>query len=188
LILIRKPSDKAIRAFINEQSQLAFTYPAVDRNNPVIPRGYRPDHFRSRLGSGEAAFDKAKAGLRCWKQFDLGWARACPGDTPIVAGQTVAVVFRTFGLWCVCSARIVYVIDEPNRFGFAYGTLPGHVESGEEQFLVEREGDGTVWYDVRAFSRPRHVLTRLGYPLVRRLQKQFVRQSADVMRRAVEQG
>jgi uncharacterized protein (UPF0548 family) len=186
LFLIRKPSDEVIGAFISEQSQLAFTYPAVDRNNPVIPRGYRPDHFRVRLGSGQSAFDKAKTGFRCWKQFDLGWARARPDSTPIAPGQTVAVVFRTFGLWCVCSARIVYVIDEPNRFGFAYGTLPGHVESGEEQFLIERTGDGAVWYDVRAFSRPRHALTRLGYPLVRRLQKQFVRRSAEVMRKAVE--
>jgi uncharacterized protein (UPF0548 family) len=92
------------------------------------------------------------------------------------------------GLWCLCSARIVYVVDEPNRFGFAYGTLPGHVESGEERSLVERTEDGTAWYDVRAFSRPRHVLTRIGYPVVRWLQKRFVRESAAVMQRAVENG
>jgi uncharacterized protein (UPF0548 family) len=28
--------------------------------------------------------------------------------------------------------RVVYVLDEPERRGFAYGTLPGHPESGEE--------------------------------------------------------
>ncbi len=53
-----------------------------------------------------------------------------------------------------------------SRFGFAYGTLPGHVESGEERFLVEWDrGDDAVWYDILAFSRPNHVLTRLGYPV-----------------------
>ncbi len=49
--------------------------------------------------------------------------------------------------------RVVYVVDEPDRRGFAYGTLPGHPESGEELFLVERVGDET-WAEVRAFSRP----------------------------------
>ena len=72
------------------------------------------------------------------------------------------------------------------KFGFAYGTLPGHVESGEERFLIEwdRETD-KVWYDILAFSRPNHFLTRLGYPLVRRTQKRFGRDSAASMFRAV---
>jgi uncharacterized protein (UPF0548 family) len=71
------------------------------------------------------------------------------------------------------------------RFGFAYGTLPGHAESGEERFLVEwdRTGDA-VRYDVLAFSRPRHPLARLGYPLTRRAQRRFARDSAAAMLRA----
>ncbi len=117
----------------------------------------------------------------------MGWAYAFPNDTPIEPNRTVAVVARTFGLWCVCSARIVYVVDEPHRFGFAYGTLPGHVECGEERFLVQRDEDGTVWYDIRAFSRPGHILTKIGFPFVRRLQKRFVRDSADAMQRSVAQ-
>jgi uncharacterized protein (UPF0548 family) len=71
-------------------------------------------------------------------------------------------------------------------FGFAYGTLPGHAESGEERFLVEWDrAGGDVWYDLLAFSRPRHVLARLGYPLARRLQNRFAKESAAAMRRAV---
>ena len=63
------------------------------------------------------------------------------------------------------------------KFGFAYGTLPEHAESGEERFLIEwdRAGDGGVWYDILAFSRPRQFLARLGHPWVRRLQKRFGR-------------
>ena len=72
------------------------------------------------------------------------------------------------------------------RFGFAYGTLPDHAGSGEERFLVEWDRkDDSVWYGILAFSRPRHLLARIGYPWVRRVQKRFGRESAAVMRRAV---
>ena len=75
-------------------------------------------------------------------------------------------------------------IDEaglPRRFGFAYGTLPSHVERGEERFLIEQDDAGQVWYEIAAFSRPRHWLARLGYPLVRRYQSKFRRESAAAM-------
>ena len=45
-----------------------------------------------------------------------------------------------------------------------------------------------MWYDILAFSRPRQLLARLGYPFARRLQKHFARDSAAAMRRAVAQG
>jgi len=71
------------------------------------------------------------------------------------------------------------------RFGFAYGTLPGHVESGEERFLIEWDrADNCVWYDILAFSRPRHILAWLGYPWVRHLQKRFRQESGAAMCRA----
>jgi len=71
------------------------------------------------------------------------------------------------------------------RYGFAYDTLPEHPESGEERFTVEWRGDDAVWYDILAFSRPQQFLARLGYPLSRRLQKRFDRDSAAAMLRAV---
>lgn len=48
----------------------------------------------------------------------------------------------------------MYVVDEPRRRGFAYGTLAGHPERGEELFLVERLPDDSVCGTVTAFSRP----------------------------------
>jgi uncharacterized protein (UPF0548 family) len=68
-------------------------------------------------------------------------------------------------------ARVVYVVDEPGRRGFAYGTLPGHPERGEEAFIVERLPDDSVWLVVRAFSRPSNVLFWVGYPIVRLMQE-----------------
>jgi uncharacterized protein (UPF0548 family) len=76
-----------------------------------------------------------------------------------------------------------------DKFGFATGTLPGHVESGEERFLIEWDrGENIVWYDILAFSRPHHFLTWLGYPVVRRTQKRFGRDSAASMLKAVRSG
>ena len=66
--------------------------------------------------------------------------------------------------------RVVRVVDEPGRRGFAYGTLPGHPERGEESFVVQLADDGTVFFHLRAFSRPARWFTRLGDPVSRRAQ------------------
>lgn len=185
MFLLCRPTDAVVRAFLQSQARLDFTYAERGATATTPPAGYVVDHTRVQLGSGDEIFRRAQAGLRRWRQFDLGWLRAFPEDTPIRDGEVVAVVARTLGTWSINAARIVYVIDEPRRFGFAYGTLPGHVERGEERFLVEHATDDSVWYDILAFSQPRHLLTKLGYPLVRRLQKQFGRDSAAAMLRAV---
>ena len=99
---------------------------------------------------------------------------------------------RRLGLWWLNACRIVYVVDEAGpvrRYGFAYGTLPDHAGTGEERFLVEWDrASGEVWYDILAFSRPHQLLTRLGYPYMRRVQKRFGRESAAAMLRAVGDG
>jgi uncharacterized protein (UPF0548 family) len=185
VFLFRQPTDVVIHAFLQVQARLDFTYPETGATAAIVPVSYVVDHTRIRLGTGEEVFCRAKIGLQGWKQFDLGWLKAFPANTPIRSGEVVAVVARTFCLWSVNAARIVYVTDEPRRFGFAYGTLPGHVETGEERFLVERTDDDSVWYDILAFSQPRHLLTKIGYPLARLLQKRFGRESAAAMVRAV---
>jgi uncharacterized protein (UPF0548 family) len=95
---------------------------------------------------------------------------------------------HALGVWWLNACRIIYVLDEQapvRRFGFAYGTLPAHVEQGEERFSVELQPDGSVWYDLRAFSRPRYWPVRLGKPFARRLQMRFVRESMTAMQQAV---
>jgi len=87
------------------------------------------------------------------------------------------------------ACRIVYAIDEQgplDRFGFAYGTLPDHGESGEERFTVEfNPNDQSVWYDLYAFSRP-NPLARLAYPFTRALQKRFAADSKTAMWKAAQ--
>jgi uncharacterized protein (UPF0548 family) len=186
---LRKPSADDMRRFLSAQAKLPFTYDAVGATAKTPPAGYAVDRTRMKLGEGEAVFRSAIAALRRWEQFRLGWVEAWSPDTPILAGEVVAVIGRVLGLWWLNACRIVYVVDETgakSRFGFAYGTMPGHVESGEERFLVEwDQGDDTVWYDILAFSRPNHVMTWLAYPITRRLQKRFRQDSAASMFRSV---
>src|SRR5262249_17263106 len=138
------------------------------RGRPQPPAPYVVDHTRVRLGEGEKVFTAARAALRRWEHFRLGWGGAWPPATPACTGEAVAVRARGLGLWWLNACRIVSVIDQegPVRsFGFAYGTLPAHAGAGEERFLVEWDPDeGGVWYDILAFSRPQHLLARLGYP------------------------
>jgi uncharacterized protein (UPF0548 family) len=108
--------------------------------------------------------------------FQIGWVTLCWPNTPIQEDKTVAILVNLFGIWWLNACRIVYTIDqtEPiHRFGFAYGTLTDHAESGEERFSVEWREDDTVWYDILAFSRPNHPLVKIGRPLARRTQKRF---------------
>jgi uncharacterized protein (UPF0548 family) len=189
MLSLRKPSADTLRCFLAAQRELPFTYGSVGTTAGTPPAGYVVDRTRIKLGEGEPVFRSAIAALCRWEQFNLGWVEAWPPDTPIREGAVVAVMGRAVGVWWLNACRVVSVDDETgltSKFGFAYGTLPGHVESGEERFLVEwNREENSVWYDILAFSRPNHVLARLGYPVVRRLQKRFGRDSAAAMLRAV---
>jgi uncharacterized protein (UPF0548 family) len=178
-----RPTDSEIAEFLKAQKQLRYTYESVGATAATPPAKYVLDQTRTKLGNGEGVFLRAKGAMRGWRQFDLGWVEAAPLTTDIQPNAVVAIVARTFGLWSLNAARIVYVVDEPRRFGFAYGTLPGHVEQGEERFLIEWSADDAVWYDIVAFSRPGHILLKIGYPLGRLLQKRFARESAAAMSR-----
>jgi uncharacterized protein (UPF0548 family) len=193
MISLRKPSPATVRAFLTSQSGAGLSYPAVGATAAVPPPGYTVDHTRVRLGEGEEVFSAAKAALGRWEQFNLGWMQAWSPDDSIRAGGLVVVAGRSLGLWWLNACRVVYVVDKQDglvtRFGFAYGTLPEHVESGEERFLIEwNRSDNGVWYDILAFSRPRQFLARLGHPWVRPLQKRFGRESVKAMANAVAAG
>jgi uncharacterized protein (UPF0548 family) len=187
MFLLRQPSTESIRRFISSQRDQPFSYPEVGATAGEPPPGYIVDHNRIKLGTGKKAYERAIAALRNWDQFDLGWVRMVPRETPIETGAVVAIVTHHFGFWSLNACRVVYLIGEDGpvkKFGFAYGTLLSHVERGEERFTIEwHETDDTVWYDILAFSRPNQFLVRLGFALARRLQKRFARDSLTAMKR-----
>ena len=190
MFFFRKPSEDDARRFISSQGDLPFSYEEVGASREgAPPKGYVVDRYRVKLGEGPEVYERAKEALRTWRQFDLGWVRLLPPGAPIEVGTTVGVLARHYGVWSLNTARVVYLIEESGgveRFGFGYGTLPGHGERGEERFLVEwRPEDSAIYYDVLAFSRPKHPLVWLGYPFVRLLQRRFSRDSKEAMARVV---
>ncbi len=99
-----------------------------------------------------------------------GTAFLKPGDT---AWLVIPVLGRFWGVRS--PVRVVYVIDEPQRKGFGYGTLPGHPQDGEESFIVSQRDDGSVWLTVRAFSRPSSRKWWAVYPALRVAQEILTR-------------
>jgi uncharacterized protein (UPF0548 family) len=189
---LRKPTEATIRDWLRAREALPFSYPDVGRTRDLgrvdPPPGYVLDHNRVRLGSGPLVFERSKDAIRRWEMFRIGWVELCWPSAPIVPGTTVAVLARALCLWTLNACRVVYAVEEAGeveRFGFAYGTLLDHAESGEERFMVEwRREDDSVWYDLLAFSRPRRLSARLGRFYARRLQRRFARDSLRAMERA----
>lgn len=190
MFLLRTPSAQTIAEFLAAQRQQPFSYAEVGATCGRPPAGYNVDHNRALLGSGEETFAKAVAAITSWQMFNLGWCRIHPPDAAVEAGTTVAVLINHFGFWSLNACRIVYLLEEEgalHRRGFAYGTLHEHGEVGEERFSVEwNRDDGTVWYDLYAFSYPGSLPAKIGYPLTRMLQKRFARDSKAAMERAVK--
>ena len=182
------PTEDEVRRFISKQKDSSFSYPDVGASATAVPAGYNVDHNRVQLGRGENTWQRALGAIRAWRMFSMPWVNLHWQSAPIVVGTDVAVSVHHFGFYSLNACRIVHLVDEGGpvrRFGFAYGTLAEHAESGEERFTVEwnRAAD-TVWYDLLAFSRPRQMLARLGYPLSRSLQKRFAEGSKAAMMNA----
>jgi uncharacterized protein (UPF0548 family) len=187
LLSLRRPTDAHVRQVIESQRELPFTYPEVGAIEAGTPAGYLTNSTRAELGSGEKLFDSAVSALRAWRQFDVGWVELCWPITAPEPGAVVGVLARAWGVWALSVSRIIDVIDEQTdrgrRFAVIYGTLPQHVECGEERFQITwNRSDNSVSYDVQAFFRPQHPLVRWGWPVLQRFPRRFVRESADAMR------
>lgn len=96
-----------------------------------------------------------------------------PDGTRLLAPGDTALLGIGFGI--KFPVRVIYVVDEPRRKGFAYGTLPGHPEDGEESWIVEHRDDDSVWITVRAFSRPANRWWWAVYPVLRVVQEYYTR-------------
>jgi uncharacterized protein (UPF0548 family) len=70
---------------------------------------------------------------------------------------------------------VVYVIDEPDRVGFACGTTAEGPESGEESFILEHREDDTVWLTIRSLLGTAGGVRRLLAPRQRRKRRELTR-------------
>jgi uncharacterized protein (UPF0548 family) len=167
---------------LEELTDRSLTYDAVGATRRrATPAGFHPAEHRARLGRGPTVFRRASEALMTWRMHDAAGVRteatgrAAPGVDSL---GRLGVGRISISIPC----RVVWTVEEPDRTGFGYGTLPGHPEVGEEAFLLERVGDDVV-LTVRAFSRPAAWYARLGAPLTRAAQRLFMRRYARALRR-----
>lgn len=116
-------------------------------------------------------FEGACKDLFTWRLQERAGLRVQASESPL---REDTVVLMRLGLGPASvriPCRVVYVVNEPKLRGFAYGTLPGHPESGEERFVLQQHADGSINISITAFSHPATRLTRLGGPLARQAQQ-----------------
>jgi len=191
VFLFREPKREEIDAFLRAQVKSDFSYKQRGLSlKAEAPAAYNVDRNRICLGNGEKVWRAAKAAVEGWKPFAIPWLQLCWPETPIESGRNVAVLVSHLGFWSLNGCRVVAKIDEvtenSKRFGFAYGTLEDHSESGEECFSITwNADDNAAWYEIFAFSRPKAFLARVGYPISRRLQRRFAQSSKEAMLESV---
>ncbi len=120
-----------------------------------------------------------------WRHFEIPWLELHGAATPVSDGQLVATLVSVARLWFLNPCKVVYTAQSEDYAEFAYGTLDGHPEQGEERFRVRFDpATQAVTYEIDAFSRPAILLSRIGAPFARRLQRRFARASATALARA----
>jgi uncharacterized protein (UPF0548 family) len=147
------------------------------------PADLKRRHWTNPL-HGHDAFERAVEAIRSWA-VHRGAGLAIAADGPIAVGTNVVFSAPLPIGFVDGTCRIVAVVDETDRSGFAYGTLSVHPEIGEEAFLVVRDETGGVRFDVEGVSRPAQPLARLLPPVADRLQDAAVRRYLAAMHRAV---
>ncbi len=187
MFLLSRPSSRDIDAFLRASSDLPLSYTPIGLAEHGQD-GFRVDEQVAIVGSGESAYERAKRALVQWAHFELGWVELFPRRASIAAGTVVAVLVHHLGFWSLNGCRVVYSVGAPGaaEFGFAYGTLTNHAESGEEVFRVSLSPTtGEVTYLIRAVSRPQAPLAKVGFPVARSLQGRFRRDSTRALARAL---
>lgn len=166
----------------------SFTYAEVGATRDpaaLPPPGYHSFRERVRVGAGAAALEVAGRAVVDWSMhrtmgvtMDATAPQAAPGVRVVVG---LGLGRRQLRAPC----EVVWTVRDDRRFGFAYGTLPGHPECGEESFVVEREADDSVWLAVTAFSRGARWYTRAAGPVGRAAQRAYARRCGRVLRNIV---
>jgi uncharacterized protein (UPF0548 family) len=143
--------------------------PRVDGGHPSsLPAGYGHARAAARIGTGRARFEKAADAVMRYGMLRGAGVRVAASTEVAEVGTLVLGWLGPVPAPC----RVVYVLDEPNHRGFAYGTLPGHAVAGEERFSVRYDpASESVYAEVVAFSRPNTWWSKAGAPVASLVQK-----------------
>lgn len=163
-----------------------FTYTEVGATREpgqLPPPGYRLVDVSVPVGAGGRVFAVAGRAVLEWRMHRR-MGVAMDADSPVAVPGARVVVGLGVGPWRLrAPCEVVWTVRDEHRIGFAYGTLPGHPECGEESFVVERGTDGVVRLRVTAFSRPAAWYTRAAGPWARAFQRAYARRCGQVLRR-----
>jgi uncharacterized protein (UPF0548 family) len=153
---------------LSDLAALPLTYTEVGATAGRMPAGYHHIEKSAVIGRGRRRFEEAAAkGMRWGMLRGAGLRVEATSD---IAGVGSDVIVHLGPVSAPC--RVVYVVDEPDRRGFAYGTLPGHAERGEERFAVRYDpSTEEVYAEVVAFSRHATWWSRLGWPVTSVIQR-----------------
>jgi uncharacterized protein (UPF0548 family) len=158
-----------------------FTYPEVGATRRgELPDGYAHLHYRLPIGTGVLA--AAAEALLTWRMHRAAGVRITASAPRAAEGVRVTSVLGIGSVGLRAPCQVVWSVDTDDEAGFAYGTLAGHPERGEESFVVERIGD-RVWFTVTAFSRPAVWYTRAAGPVVGWFQQAYARRLGATLRR-----
>ena len=189
-VTLGRPSDDKLARLLEDVRATPLTYTEHGRTlarTGGLPPGYHHVRATRDIGSGETAWRAACDGIRTWQLHRGSGLRIAPADPPLAVGTEVVTDVALAGpVHILAACRVVEVVDEPGRFGFAYGTLAVHPEQGEEAFVVARTDDDRVRLTVTAFSRGNGLLMRVGGPIARRQQALATTAYLDALERHVE--
>src|SRR5438105_9424018 len=137
---IRRPKPTRLAQLRDEQRSAPLTSPEVGATAGHLPAGYHAMREALVLGRGQGVFERAAEGIRAWAPQRAAGIDLVPPRPELVEGESLLLSFRSFPFHVTAACRVVYVVNEPDRYGFGYGTLPLHPAAGEEAFMVERDG------------------------------------------------
>jgi len=165
--------DGALRRELGRAAQLPLSYPDVGASlTGRTPAGYRAIHAAAVVGASEDQFHALATGIREWRiQTGAGVRVLANGPATIDADVALAKVAGPAAIIFAC--RVVWILDEPWRKGFAYGTLPGHPESGEEAIVTEFDGHD-VTFRVFGFTRHGTTISTLAGPIASLMQERAI--------------
>lgn len=153
---------------LNDLAALPLTYAEVGATAGPLPSGYHHVQKSAVIGRGRERFEAAAAAGMRWGMLRGAGLRVEATTDVAAVGSEVIVHLGPVRAPC----RVVYVVDDTDLRGFAYGTLPGHPESGEERFVVRFDpATEDVYADVTAFSRHATWWSRLASPVTSVMQR-----------------
>jgi len=158
-----------------------LTYGDAGATQRTLPRGYHHLRRTRVLGSGAATFTAAKSDLFGWQVQMRAGLRVTASEAVVKPGAVVLLSAGAGPLQLRAPCRVVYAVTEARRCGFAYGTLPGHPERGEEAFVVELRDDDSVVFTITAFSSPATAAARGAGPLGRLIQRYITQRYLDAL-------